>query len=324
MNTLPVCWPISRPAHTDDTRNIGTKEMTEKRIPTPEEFFLHIPLYEVIEWSGEKVFDVLNVLHFQGTIDSYCISCGKVSTFKGVQQSIPAERSRERYKKIKSIGSTVEPPLIPTGTYEVNFICARNQSHKHMFIFLATQNILIEDRKRKPVSSIQKIGQYPSYGDLNIPKVKMCSPILSKEDMGELVRAIGLASHDVGVGSYVYLRRVFERLVETAHKEVAKDRDWDEEKYLKSRMKEKIQLLSNELPDFLVEHPEMYSLLSKGVHELSEQECLKHFDALKIAIELILDEKLEENKKAQKIAKAKKSITKAIEKVNRERGQISP
>jgi len=292
--------------------------MTEKRIPIPEEFFLHIPLYEVIEWSGEEVFDVLKVLHFQGTIDSYCISCVKKSTFKGIQQPIPAELSKDRYIKMRSIGSTEGPPLIPAGAYEVNFTCARNQSHRHRFIFLATQNILIEDGKRKIISTIQKIGQYPSYGDLNIPKVKMYSPILSKEDMGELVRAIGLASHDVGVGSYVYLRRVFERLVEVAHKEAAKDGDWDEDAYIKSRMKEKIQLLSNELPVFLVEHPEMYSLLSKGVHELSEQDCLEHFDTLKIAIELILDEKLEENKKAQKIAKAKMSITRAIEKVNSE------
>ena len=288
--------------------------MSEIRIPTTEEFFLQIPLYEQVEWKGEDVFEVLNILYFQGTIDSYCISCGMESTFKGVYKPVPSEFSRKRYEQIKSIaGATPTPPLIPEGTYEVNLVCARNEHHFHRFIFLIIQ---IGNINRKINSSIQKIGQYPSYGDLNIPKVKIYTPILTKEDMAELVRAIGLASHDVGVGSYVYLRRVFERLIENAHNSAAEHGEWNEEKYSKSRMKEKIQLLSHELPSFLVEHPEMYSLLSKGIHELSEHECLEHFDTLKIAIELILDEKLEDNKKEQKIAKAKKSILKAIEKVN--------
>ncbi len=40
----------------------------------------------------------------------------------------------------------------------------------------------------------------------------------------------------------------------------------------------------------------MYSILSKGIHELSEEECLQYFKLMKIGIELILDEQLEEKK----------------------------
>jgi hypothetical protein len=51
-------------------------------------------------------------------------------------------------------------------------------------------------------------------------------------------------------------------------------------------------LLAAHLPPFLVEHPQLYGILSRGVHELTEQECLANFDALKVAIDVILDEKL--------------------------------
>lgn len=290
--------------------------MNKRQIPKPEDFFLHLPLYEVINWEEKEVFNVIKVLYYQKTIDSYCLSCCRESTFKGIQESVPNELSEKNYKNILRVKPGLRPPSIPVGTHEVIFQCARNESHQHVFIFLVSRNIVIKEKEVLQIDSIQKIGQHPSYGDLNIPKIKKYSRVLSKEAMAELVRAIGLASHDVGVGAYVYLRRIFENLIEDAHKEVAKTHGWDEEKYNSSRMKEKIQLLKSELPDFLVDHSGMYMLLSKGVHELSEQECLEHFDTLKIAIELILDEKLEQVNKVIKLEEAKKAIKKAAEKIN--------
>ncbi|KDB51524.1 hypothetical protein X805_29020 [Sphaerotilus natans subsp. natans DSM 6575] len=71
-------------------------------------------------------------------------------------------------------------------------------------------------------------------------------------------------------------------------------------------------MLKAHLPTFLVEHPGMYSLLSKGIHELSEDECLKHFATLRLGIELILDERLEARERANKIAAAKAAIQKAV------------
>ena len=61
--------------------------------------------------------------------------------------------------------------------------------------------------------------------------------------------------------------------------------------------------LASILPKFLVDNRKLYSILSKGVHELSEEECLKYFDLIKSGIELILDEKFVEKEKATKIKK---------------------
>lgn len=80
-------------------------------------------------------------------------------------------------------------------------------------------------------------------------------------------------------------------------------------------MEEKIELLKSYLPPFLVENKTLYSILSLGIHELDEQNCLAHFDTLRVGIEIILDEQLDEFKKKEKIREAKK-------KLNELRGQI--
>lgn len=73
-------------------------------------------------------------------------------------------------------------------------------------------------------------------------------------------------------------------------------------------MDEKIELLQAYLPTFLVENKSMYSILSLGVHELDENTCLAHFDTLRVAIEIILDEHLEQMKKKDKIIAAQKKL----------------
>lgn len=164
----------------------------------------------------------------------------------------------------------------------------------------------------KAFRTIQRIGQQPFYGDLHIVQVKKYSHVLSVWQIGELTRAVGLASHDVGVGAYVYLRRIFKSLVEEAHQSALSHSGWDEEPYQRARMSERITLLKSHLPSFLIEHPGMYALLSKGIHELSEDDCLKHFETLRIGVELILDERLDLRERALKIAAAKTAIQKAL------------
>ncbi|HSV35744.1 MAG TPA: hypothetical protein VLI46_09315, partial [Ramlibacter sp.] len=154
--------------------------------------------------------------------------------------------------------------------------------HKQDFVLFAETEVIPKEKGFEFKRSIQKIGQHPSYGDLHILQVKKYTHVLTPEQLGELTRAIVLASHDVGVGAYVYLRRIFEALVEEARRLAEKDAGWDQEQYQRSRMAEKIAQLKAHLPTFLVEHAAMYSLLSKGVHELSEAECLKHFETLRL------------------------------------------
>lgn len=82
-------------------------------------------------------------------------------------------------------------------------------------------------------------------------------------------------------------------------------------------MDEKISLLSEHLPSFIVENKAIYGILSKGIHELNEAECLAYFDCMRSSIELILDEKLEilaRRKKEEQVKKTLNAISSKITK----------
>ncbi|MEZ4843255.1 MAG: hypothetical protein R3A43_03275 [Bacteroidia bacterium] len=75
-------------------------------------------------------------------------------------------------------------------------------------------------------------------------------------------------------------------------------------------MDEKIELLKSFLPNFLVKNKVLYGILSKGIHELKEQECLDIFPVVKLGVELILDEKLKQKEQEDKIKQAEQLIGK--------------
>ena len=157
---------------------------------------------------------------------------------------------------------------------KLEYICSMDQEHHLDFIILTTDNSMI------------KIGQYPSVADLTFPELDAYKHVISKEDRRELGTAIGLFANGVGAGSYVYLRRVLERLVRQA-KENAGD-SIDEATFTKAKMADQIKMLEGYVPDILVKNTSIYGILSKGIHELSEKECLQYFPVVKQCIYQIL------------------------------------
>ena len=75
------------------------------------------------------------------------------------------------------------------------------------------------------------------------------------------------------------------------------------------RMEDKIQALKDHLPKFLVDNKSLYSILSTGIHQLNEEDCLSYFDTVRAGIEIILDEKLEEIKRQEKMKIAQQKIS---------------
>ncbi len=157
-------------------------------------------------------------------------------------------------------------------------------------------------------NTISKVGQYPSIADFHINEVKQYTKLLPTEKLKEFTRAIGLAANGVGIGSFVYLRRIFEYLILDAFKQASTNGLKIEQEFQRGRMEEKIELLKDYLPSFLVENKSLYSILSLGIHELDEETCLANFDVLRAGIEFILDENLEIVKKKEKMEALKKNI----------------
>jgi hypothetical protein len=285
--------------------------------PKPEVFLAERPLYSLETFDGEEVWKAVDLIYIDGTYDGFCTKCGPEATFKVTAPERPNgfTRNLKTEALYRQRGSQPPLPNITVDAYRIRATCTREATHRQDFFFLVDFRLgQTEEGKTKLERFIQKVGQHPSFGDLHLEAVKKYRGSLPAQQLRELSQAIGLASHDVGIGSYVYLRRVFEWLVEEAHLEAAKRTDWNEQAYIKLRMAERIAALRHSLPDFLVEHPEMYSLLSKGVHELTENECLEHFSTLRIAIELILDERHEKKLRERKIAQAKSALAKATSK----------
>lgn len=123
---------------------------------------------------------------------------------------------------------------------------------------------------------------------MEFPKLKEYDKVLTEEDRREMGTAIGLYASGVGVGSYVYLRRILERILSQA-REKAGD-SIDVEIFNRSKVKEKIEMLKDYLPPFLTSNKILYGVVSKGIHELSEKDCILYFPVVRDCIFMILDQ----------------------------------
>jgi len=159
--------------------------------------------------------------------------------------------------------------------------------------------------------TVRKVGQYPSLADIAIDETRQkYRTVLRGENWGELYKAIGLAAHGEGIGSFVYLRRVFERLVQSRFAEFKDIEGWSEDDFKSMRMVERIELLKDHLPSYLVEARKIYGIFSQGIHELDNETCLQFFNVGKRSIIMILDDDL---KKQQELA-SRKELADAVAK----------
>lgn len=235
--------------------------------------------------------------------DSHCVECHKESTFKKITDTPPTlgSPSGAVYADPGDTESMTERALKNIkGTHSLEFECQRDHEHIYHFYFK-----VLDDK-------IMKIGQYPSIADIELHKIDKYRSLL-KDDYRDFSKAIGLFSHGVGAGSYVYLRRIFENLI-NQQKDIAltKDPSLSEEKFKEKRMNEKILYIKEHLPDLLVENRNIYSILSKGIHELSEGDCLEMFPKLELGIEIILDWKLAEKEKLEKESRFSRFVSDTI------------
>ncbi|MEK7129239.1 MAG: short-chain dehydrogenase [Patescibacteria group bacterium] len=271
----------------DNQEEQNIEVQSDPYLESPKAFHLEMPLYHVFDLAiGVDAEKVYKLLSYSGTIDAYCIWCDKESVFD-TQEHVYSSTTYWEWKNSADFRRN-------------RYRCSRNSNHEYFIYYLKTKDSLL------------KIGQWPSVADFQIPQAEKYRKILGEEEYKEFTRGIGLAAHGVGIGSFVYLRRVFENLIEEAHsKAQAENKEFPNNEYLKARMDEKIKMVKDYLPEFLVENRSLYAILSTGIHDLTEDECLQYFETVKIGIEQILDEKIIQKEKADKAIKAREAIQKA-------------
>jgi hypothetical protein len=210
--------------------------------------------------------DWLKIFRYQGFVfDAYCIHCKQSGPF------------RVAGANFRGSNDEIDENVLQDGLFDVDAKCMR-ASHTYCFNF--------HQSKR---SIIQKVGQFPSLEDIAGADIEKYRSQLKGGAFNELRKATGLASHGIGIGAFVYLRRIFERLVEE-HRQLLEQRESPIEGFDTMRMEEKIHALRSVLPTAIVKHRGAYGILSKGLHELSEQECKDYFPVVRAAIIQMLEE----------------------------------
>lgn len=267
-------------------------------------------LYQVIEISNIKELRGLDFLIRHGGViaDKYCDQCEQDSMFKygevvvkttytpqpyyGAGGTIRALTEEEKFDKEYSHFNNLVVEVGENGVVIIKADCVRCENEFVMFL-----KVHLKER------TVEKIGQYPSIYDFGFMELQKYQKYLKKMH-NELFMAINLNSQGIGIGSYVYLRRIFEKLLEEAHDKGKANKGWDEENYKNAIFKDKLKMLKKYIPEEIIDimRPS-YTICSKGIHQLDEDECKEHFNGLKIAVELILDDaisKIEKEKNKKK------------------------
>ncbi len=265
--------------------------------------------YEIHNWTFEQI---MSLLYFSErshstnklkTIDSYCPICEKETTFiskeTDSQEFVDVSTAAGYFTSGDGTIDKLVTELQKIGTLQRTFSCPRPESDEnHDFI------VLFRIRNSKLI----KIGQSPSIADLTLSHIKKYR-ILKNNIYTELNRAIGLSSHGIGVGSFVYLRRIIEKyLVYPALNKKIENGEINIADIANIDFKSKVERVKELLPDFLVKNKKIHGILSKGIHELEEQECKDYFNILRTSIEIILDEEIERIEKEKKTKQVEKEL----------------
>ncbi|MCD8423604.1 hypothetical protein LNI94_11985 [Tenacibaculum finnmarkense genomovar ulcerans] len=281
--------------------------MTEKITIDYKKILLEDSLFSNYSLENINEMDLLNLLYFIGrqdnynnlkTIDSYCSICKKNTTFNSEDSNsqeldglLKDSGMHNGHYSVNNKEITLIEELEKKCVFVRKFNCPRkpnDSSHSQIFLFRIIGTKLI------------KIGQHPTLADLNkedLNKYRKLNSVI----YSELNKAVGLAAHGVGIGSFVYLRRIIEKhIVYPKINQLIIEKKLTKEQVAESDFKGKINLAKDSLPKFLVENRKIYSILSKGIHELEEEECKEYFPILRTAIEIILDEQIEKKEKEKK------------------------
>lgn len=267
------------------------------------DFLVNKGLYDEIEITRENIYELADLVGGAVKLDVFCPECGENRVFLGKaipyyyesghdndifegslgDQIVLTQQYINSHSPARFVDSPEESWTWWSKSLEdvirlmvFKFTCSMDCSHHLDYVVITEENKMI------------KIGQFPSVADLSFPELKEYRKVMSKEDERELKRAIGLYAAGIGVGSFVYLRRIFERIIMIASKKAIDEGKVSSGEFESAHINEKIKMLADSLPKSLVNSAMFYGIVSKGIHELSEEECLEYFPVMQGFIIMIL------------------------------------
>ncbi len=156
-------------------------------------------------------------------------------------------------------------------------------------------SFLLEYKKDTNKLILTKIGQYPRLSIIRGDENKSFDKILKKFDaVRDYQNATRNHVDGDNIASFVYLRRIVEKYIKYTFEKNIKMVNISEDEFSKKTTEEKISCLKKVLsdkniPEILSQNKKLYSVMSKGIHELKENECAKMYDSIKNIIDSILE-----------------------------------
>lgn len=212
-------------------------------------------------------------------ISMKCSKCGELRTFDHHTKDVYS--SLQNYL-ISSIVKGDPRPFKENDIITLGFICAYCHDFYRFFSL----------RVGKNCEYFEKVGQYPPW-DISIERY--LEKILKKFSVTEYYKK-GLICEEFsnGIGANIYYRRVIEEIIDELAEQMVELLEGEnkelfinalEEAKRRKNGSEKIDLIKDYLPSILREVQEnplliIYDILSTGIHEKTDKECL--IDAMKI------------------------------------------
>lgn len=243
------------------------------------EFLENAPLYAWKSFAQpEKMRMSLRITE----IDEFCETCNQMRPFQDLRSS----------------GGISGHPMgknqfLQSGTSYFTFTCVSCKNENHTF--------LVEQEVTEETVKVQKYGQRPR------KKLERDSKLQKffKEDAEYYEKALISLSNGYGIAAFAYFRRIVELNIAKLLDLLASDLDTSQandpikiaidELRKESPMSDKIKVANNALPEYL--KPDglnplgtIYSLLSEGVHSLTDEECLVKAESLQACLSFLIAE----------------------------------
>lgn len=262
--------------------------------------------------SYEELKKVLANLFYTEKIRIKCVECGEYCPFT-VSHSIAKYGATGKYKYGANYGWSFNDldsselfrysilfPEFDEGIIEYTFRCSMDSLHYQKMYLLYILS--------KGTITFRKIGQKPLNVDLKEKMSNEYKNILTKYDSFDDFRYFEQSeSRNLLAGSCTYLRRILEKMVNKMFGEYKKTNNVVEEP---KHFEDKFSLVKNQFEESIREIVKnSYSLLSKGIHELSNEE-IKEFYILMLQVICV---QLEYEKEIDETAKKRKTLKKKID-----------
>lgn len=271
---------------------------------------------EVIILDNNKQ-QLLWLLQDTTPMDYYCDVCDKSKTF--MQNSLKSVATASKYNGLESLNMfklTMEEDKIKYSD-SAYFSTTSNElylfSDMNLYIFkefkcpsCEKRIVVIFDYDGKSIKKIYQSYQNTLINENEMKRFKKLK-LLDENDILVLSKANKCKTLGMSIASFVYLRKVFENMLDKIY-----NREKEKIKLEKTKVefsslpiKEKVSLLKAYLPTLLNEkssnakYGELYKILSEGIHNLDEKTCDSLFDFLIELILLILEKEQSMKKEEQ-------------------------